>query len=143
MLIRLKNKEPFAFAGLWDSWRNPQLPEEVLNTFTIITTDPNTRLKQIHNRMPVIYDQEMGKQWLGEVVGSRSMKLAAIMRHYRHNTWKPTRSPKWSTRRPTTDLSAPVRYSAVRYWTVRIIEPSVVAALLIKSIAVLGPFAAV
>ena len=61
MLIRLKNKEPFAFAGLWDSWRNSQLPEEVLNTFTIITTDPNTRLKQIHNRMPVIYDQEMGQ----------------------------------------------------------------------------------
>ena len=80
MLIRLKNKEPFAFAGLWDSWRNPQLPEEVLNTFTIITTDPNTMLKQIHNLMAVIYDQEMGKQWLDEGVGSRSMKLAAIMR---------------------------------------------------------------
>ena len=52
-LIRLKNKEPFAFAGLWDSWRNPQLPEDVLHTFTIITTEPNNMLKHIHNRMPV------------------------------------------------------------------------------------------
>ena len=78
MLIRLKNKEPFAFAGLWDSWRNPQLPEDVLNTFTIITTEPNSMLKQIHNRMPVIYDQPMGKQWL-EGVGS-TMMLNAILR---------------------------------------------------------------
>ncbi|MGZ9243065.1 MAG: SOS response-associated peptidase, partial [Candidatus Binatia bacterium] len=80
MLIRLKNKEPFAFAGLWDAWRNPQLPEDVLQTFTIITTEPNAMLKHIHNRMPVIYDEPMGRQWLEGVGSSSSMKLDAILR---------------------------------------------------------------
>lgn len=80
LLIRLKDKEPFAFAGLWDSWRNPQLPEDVLHTLTIITTEPNCMLKHIHNRMPVIYDQPMGRQWLDGVETSSSMTLDAILR---------------------------------------------------------------
>ena len=79
MLIRLKKKDAFAFAGLWDSWRNPQSSEDVLNTFTIITTKPNSMLKHIHDRMPVIYDQEMGKQWLEDVGTSSSMTLDAIL----------------------------------------------------------------
>ena len=57
--IHLKNKEPFAFAGLWDFWRNVEL-RTVLLTFTIITTEPNTLLRPIHNRMPVILDEPMG-----------------------------------------------------------------------------------
>ena len=79
MLIRLKKKESFAFAGLWDSWRNPQMSEDVLHTFTIITTKPNSMLKHIHNRMPVIYDQAMGKQWLEGGGTTISMTLDAIL----------------------------------------------------------------
>ena len=67
--IHLKNKEPFVFAGLWDTWRNPQ-EGDVLNTCTIITTDPNTLVRRIHNRMPVIYDDPMGRQWLDRDHGS-------------------------------------------------------------------------
>lgn len=76
--IHLKNKEPFAFAGLWDSWRNVELGD-VLHTFTIITTEPNTLLRPIHNRMPVIYDGPMGRQWL-EHGSDRAMTLAAVLR---------------------------------------------------------------
>ena len=76
--IHLKKKEPFAFAGLWDSWRNPQ-EGDVLNTFTIITTDANALVRRIHNRMPVIYDVPMGRQWL-EHSYDREMTLAAVMR---------------------------------------------------------------
>lgn len=76
--IHLKKKEPFAFAGLWDSWRNPQ-EGDVLNTFTIITTEPNSLLRPIHNRMPVIYDAAMGRQWL-EHSFDRAMTLAAVLR---------------------------------------------------------------
>lgn len=76
--IHLKKKEPFAFAGLWDSWRNPQ-EGDVLNTFTIITTDPNALVRPIHNRMPVIYDAAMGRQWL-EHSYDRAMTLAAVLR---------------------------------------------------------------
>jgi putative SOS response-associated peptidase YedK len=77
--IHLKKKEPFVFAGLWDSWRNPQ-EGDVLNTFTIITTDPNALVRRIHNRMPVIYDEAMGRQWLEHSFGGWSIALAAVLR---------------------------------------------------------------
>ena len=77
--IHLKNKEPFAFAGLWDSWLD-RYSGEVLNTFTIITTDPNSMLRSIHNRMPVIYDRAMGRQWLEHQFGGSAMRLAAALR---------------------------------------------------------------
>jgi putative SOS response-associated peptidase YedK len=63
--IYLKNREPFAFAGLWDCWRDPADGNE-LYSFTIITTDASALLRPIHNRMPVIYDREIGRQWLEE-----------------------------------------------------------------------------
>jgi putative SOS response-associated peptidase YedK len=59
----LKEKKPFAFAGLWDSWRNIELGD-TLETFTIITTTANALIRQIRNRMPVIFDRECGNQWL-------------------------------------------------------------------------------
>ena len=76
--IHLKNKEPFAFAGLWDEWREFDTGH-VLNTFTIITTDPNSLVKQIHNRMPVIYDREMGQQWLDRNYANSPTNLAAAL----------------------------------------------------------------
>jgi putative SOS response-associated peptidase YedK len=79
MWIHLKKKEPFVFAGLWDSWRNPQ-EGDVLNSFTIITTDPNALVRRIHNRMPVIYDEAMGRQWLEHSFGGWSIALAAVLR---------------------------------------------------------------
>jgi putative SOS response-associated peptidase YedK len=48
--------------------------------FTIITTDPNTLVGRIHNRMPVIYDEAMGRQWLEHSFGFSFMTLAAVMR---------------------------------------------------------------
>jgi putative SOS response-associated peptidase YedK len=78
MWIHLKNREPFAFAGLWDSWRDPALGD-VLNTFTIITTDPNTLVARIHNRMPVIFDDMAGRYWLEQGFYS-SVELAALLR---------------------------------------------------------------
>jgi putative SOS response-associated peptidase YedK len=76
--IHLKKKEPFTFAGLWDSWRNPDVGD-VLNTFTIITTDSNTLVRRIHDRMPVIYDRDMGQRWLDDSINS-AMVLAAVTR---------------------------------------------------------------
>jgi len=62
MRIRLKSKEPFTFAGLWESWKDPQ--EKEVRTFTIITTGPNEMLQPIHNRMPVILKKENEEEWL-------------------------------------------------------------------------------
>ncbi len=60
--IFLKNHELFAFAGLWESWKNPE--GELLNTFTIITTAPNKLMSDLHNRMPVILSKEHEQLWL-------------------------------------------------------------------------------
>lgn len=60
--ISLKNREPFAFAGLWDRWEDPSGKELV--TFTIITTDANELLRPIHDRMPVILPPDQEALWL-------------------------------------------------------------------------------
>ena len=66
MRVVMKSREPFAFAGLWDSWKSPE--EETMRSCTIITTSPNDVLSPIHNRMPVILPRELEGFWLdGEV----------------------------------------------------------------------------
>jgi putative SOS response-associated peptidase YedK len=58
--IRMEDDSPFAFAGLWESWKNGS---EVRST-TIITTDANDVVAPIHNRMPVILHPEDYGLWL-------------------------------------------------------------------------------
>jgi putative SOS response-associated peptidase YedK len=52
----------FAFAGLWDRWRNPQ--GEPIESCTILTTKPNSLLADIHDRMPVILSSDNYDLWL-------------------------------------------------------------------------------
>jgi putative SOS response-associated peptidase YedK len=58
----LKSGEPYAFAGLWESWRPKD--GEPLETFTILTTGPNEIMAPIHNRMPVILEPKDYDRWL-------------------------------------------------------------------------------
>lgn len=60
--IRLKSKEPFCFAGIYDTWRTPT--DALLITCAIITTTPNELIARIHNRMPVILHKEDYQRWL-------------------------------------------------------------------------------
>jgi putative SOS response-associated peptidase YedK len=54
---------PFAFAGLWAIWHGPG--DEVLRTCTIVTTEANDLLRDVHDRMPVILpDQDAEEAWL-------------------------------------------------------------------------------
>ena len=62
MWVYLKSKEPFGFAGLWDVWRKPD--GKRVESFTIITTEPNELVRPIHNRMPVILRPKDEEQWL-------------------------------------------------------------------------------
>ena len=61
--IHMKDRAPFAFAGLWDEWHSPD--GGTLRTCTIITTEPNELMATLHNRMPVILNQKDYAQWLG------------------------------------------------------------------------------
>jgi putative SOS response-associated peptidase YedK len=62
MYVRMKSHQPFAFAGLWEVWRSPDGSE--VPSCTIITTEPNELLKDIHNRMPAVLRPEHYKPWL-------------------------------------------------------------------------------
>ena len=62
MRFKLKSGEPFTFAGLWDSWKQPD--GNLLCTYTIITTEPNDVLRPIRNRMPVILNNDDALKWL-------------------------------------------------------------------------------
>lgn len=54
----------FAFAGLWERWKPKEGDGQALETFTILTTDANARLADIHPRMPVILPPEVYDHWL-------------------------------------------------------------------------------
>lgn len=60
--ITLKDNALYAYAGLWDEWSESE--GKKVNTFTIITTQPNELMKSIHNRMPVILNREDEKKWI-------------------------------------------------------------------------------
>ena len=62
MYFTLEDDELFTFAGLWDTWRNPE--GEQIRTCTIITTNPNTLVSPVHNRMPTILPAEALEEWL-------------------------------------------------------------------------------
>ena len=58
----MRNRKPFAFAGLWDSWNGPDGSQ--VKTCTIITTEPNELMALIHNRMPAILHPRDYAKWL-------------------------------------------------------------------------------
>jgi putative SOS response-associated peptidase YedK len=61
--FRLKDEDLFAFAGLYDVWRDPQTHKE-LYSYTIITCPANGVVGKIHTRMPVILHKEDEAAWL-------------------------------------------------------------------------------
>ena len=62
MRIVMRSEEPFAFAGLWETWRDPE--GTVIPSCTIITTSANDLLRPIHDRMPVILPRDAEDFWL-------------------------------------------------------------------------------
>lgn len=61
--IGMRSGEPFALAGLWESWRHPETGD-IVRTFCIITTAANALVAGIHERMPVILDHGSFERWL-------------------------------------------------------------------------------
>jgi len=60
-LIQMRDGSPFSFAGLWERWARGAEPIE---TFTIITGEPNSLAAELHDRMPVILDPADYDAWL-------------------------------------------------------------------------------
>jgi putative SOS response-associated peptidase YedK len=56
--------QPYAFAGLWEVWRGPDKDQEPLRSLTIITTEANGPMGEVHDRMPVLLDEASWDTWL-------------------------------------------------------------------------------
>jgi putative SOS response-associated peptidase YedK len=61
--ISLASGEPFALAGLWESWKDRK-SDESMQTTTLITTAANDFMEPLHHRMPVILQSETADEWL-------------------------------------------------------------------------------
>jgi putative SOS response-associated peptidase YedK len=61
-LFRLQDSGLFAFAGIWESWTNPQ--GEAIETCALLTTTPNELISPFHDRMPVILTKDNMQQWI-------------------------------------------------------------------------------
>lgn len=76
----LKTREPFAFAGLWDLWRDPARPDgPTLRSCTIVTVPANPLVAPIHDRMPAILRPEDEARWLDPALKDAA-ELAAMLR---------------------------------------------------------------
>jgi putative SOS response-associated peptidase YedK len=76
--IRLKKDRPFAFAGLAEHWSRNGEPIE---SCTLITTDPNDLMAEIHDRMPVILPKDAHDLWLDPEFEGKE-KLLSLLRPY-------------------------------------------------------------
>lgn len=59
--IQLKNQKLFMLAGVWGTWKREN---DMLITYSILTTLPNYEMARIHNRMPLILHKDNEVQWL-------------------------------------------------------------------------------
>jgi putative SOS response-associated peptidase YedK len=61
-MFALRDGKPFAFAGLWESWRAPA--GETVETFTIVNTAAEGAMTAYHHRVPVVLDPADYDAWL-------------------------------------------------------------------------------
>ncbi|MFW6366105.1 MAG: SOS response-associated peptidase [Spirochaetota bacterium] len=62
-LLKHVQDDLFALAGLFDEWTDKE-SGQVIRSFTILTTDANDYVREIHNRMPVILSRDDEAAWL-------------------------------------------------------------------------------
>ena len=63
--IRRKDHTPLALAGLWETWKGP---EETIESCTILTTEANSLVAKLHDRMPVMLSPSEYDTWLDREV---------------------------------------------------------------------------
>jgi len=73
----MQDKSLFAFAGLWELFHGQDFEVE---SFTILTCEPNEIVSKIHKRMPVILPRSSYTSWLDE--GTETRKLRSLLTPY-------------------------------------------------------------
>jgi putative SOS response-associated peptidase YedK len=75
-LFRLKNGDPFGFAGIWETW---EAGSEAVESCAIVTTEANELSRPVHDRMPVILRGADADMWLN--LGTEDAKaLTSLLR---------------------------------------------------------------
>ena len=86
--ITIPTDEPFAFAGLWETWSDKEGDDDsVYKSCTIITTATSKSIVELHNRMPVILDPKAYEQWL-DVEIQKPKELESILKECSINEMK-------------------------------------------------------
>jgi len=78
--IRMKDGRPFAFAGLWERWKDPATGAP-LDSCTIVTTEASESIRKIHERMPAVVAEENWDRWL-DTAFSETDKLSELLRPF-------------------------------------------------------------
>ena len=105
--IALNDDSPFAFAGLWEQWKD-KATGQALETYTIITTDPNELVAPLHDRIPVILKRDDYTRWLAD--SEPSHLPVDLLRPYAADemkTWQVS-SRVGNVRNDEPDLVAPI-----------------------------------
>lgn len=77
--FRMRDGLPFAFAGLWDLWEGKH--GSVIESCTLITTQPNDLVRPVHDRMPVIVEPKHYELWLDPRV-DRPERLMEVLQPF-------------------------------------------------------------
>ena len=73
--VALRSGAPMAVAGLWEGWKQPG--GEWLRTYTVITTEANSKLALVHERMPAILPPDAWDDWLGGISDASVLRPCA------------------------------------------------------------------
>ena len=103
----LKDGSPLAFAGLWERW-NDKSTGQPLETYTILTTEPNELTSAVHNRMPVILAPKDYDRWMAPADPAQlPIDLLRPFDANRMTAWKVS-AAVGNVRNDTPELCAPV-----------------------------------
>jgi len=100
--------EPMTFAGLWDEWKD-NATGEVLKSCTMLITEPNDFVAEVHDRMPFVLESKDFASWLN-IGGSTLMGPAA---NDMLDSWPVSRRVN-SSRAPVDDPTLIERVEAVQ-----------------------------
>lgn len=78
--VRTLDQDIFGFAGIYEQWQSLD-KSTVINSYTIISTESNTLLQPLHDRMPVILEQKYFESWL-DPVNSQTDELMKMLKPY-------------------------------------------------------------
>ena len=84
-LIRMRDDRPFGFGGLWESWEGAD--HSHIESCTILTTEANSLVRRLHDRMPLVVAPEDYARWL-DPLRETAAELAELLRPFPSEPWE-------------------------------------------------------